>query len=411
MRVLVRLLVAAVVLAAPGAASAADCPDTVSAPAAVVIDARTSDVLCERRADDRRAIASTTKLMTALVVLEKAKLSDVVTATAYRGLAVESKLGLRAGERMTVADLLRGLLIVSANDAAATLAEHVSGSREAFVRDMNRRAAEFGLRGTRFANPIGLDAPGNHSTARELAKLTQKLREFRFFRQVVNTTQTTLKTGVRPRTISNRNLLVQRVKEVNGVKTGKTQGAGWVLVGSATRRKITLITVVLGAGSERARQDDTTRLLTYGYRRYRSTVAVRRGQVFRKVPIRFRPGAELHLMASRTVRPRILRGTGGFKRELLDVPAEVEGPIRRGQRMGTIEIFHRGERISRVPLVSSADVAAAGPARRAQEYLTRPRTLGLIGLVLLAGVIITGLRRRSGARAKARTDSRGVPAG
>jgi D-alanyl-D-alanine carboxypeptidase (penicillin-binding protein 5/6) len=409
MRLLVRLLVAAVVLAAPGAARAA-CP-AISAPSAIVMDARSGDVLCERRADERRAIASTTKLMTALLVLERAELSDVVPATAYRGLAVESRLGLRAGERMTVADLLRGLLIVSANDAADTLAQHVSGSRDAFVREMNRRAKELGLRGTRFANPIGLDAPGNHSTARELAKLTQTLRGFRFFREVVDTQQTTLKTGARPRTISNRNLLLGRARSFNGVKTGKTQGAGYVLVGSATRKKITLISVVLGTENENARLNDTAALLAYGFKRYRPATAVTRGQVLERVPIRFRPGAELHLMASRDVRRTVRVGSGNFKRVLLDVPKEVEGPIRRGQRMGTIEIFHRGERVSRVPLVASADVAAAGPARRAQEYFTRPATLGLFGVLLLAGVIITGLRRRNGARAKARTESRGVPAG
>jgi D-alanyl-D-alanine carboxypeptidase (penicillin-binding protein 5/6) len=402
------LLAVALLLVAPAAAQAA-CPQITGA-AAIVIDAKTGDVLCETNADDGRPIASTTKLMTALLVLERAKLSDVVTAEAYRGLAVESKLGLRAGEKMTVADLLRGLLIVSANDAAVTLAEHVSGSREAFVREMNRRAGELGLKGTRYANPIGLDAAGNYSTARELAELTRKLREFPFFRKVTDTQRTTLETGARPRTIVNRNQLIGRFGFVNGVKTGHTQGAGWVLVGSATRRRNTLISVVLGASGEGTRQSDTMRLLGYGFGRYRVATAVSRGDVFKQVPIRFRPGAELGLMASRTVRRSIRRGKGGFERKLLDVPEEVEGPIRKGQRLGTIEIFYGGERISRVPLVAAASVPEAGAARRAKEYFTRPTSLLLLGLALSASVMITWLRRRAGARGKARTDSRGVPA-
>lgn len=409
MRHALRLLVAAaLLLAAPGAAAAA-CPQ-ISAPAAIVVDAGTGEVLCERNADDARPIASTTKLMTALLVLERAELSDVVRAGRYRGSAVESRLGLREGERMSVADLLRGLLIVSANDAAVTLAEHVSGSRAAFVRDMNRRAAELGLDATSFANPIGLDEAGNHSTARDLARLTQKLREFRFFRQVSDTRTTTLKSGARPRTITNRNRLVLEVPYVNGVKTGRTQGAGWVLIGSATRRRVTLVSVVLGTGSENARQVDTMQLLKFGFGRYRLTTAVSRGQVMQRVPIRFRPGAELDLMASRTVRRSIRRGARGYRIRLLGVPDEVEGPIRRGQRFGTIEIFHAGRRISRVPLVAATDIAEASAARRAKDYFTRPMTLVLLGLALLAAVMITQLRRRAGTREKARRESRGVPA-
>ena len=403
------LLVAALLLLAPAAQAA--CPETVSAPAAIVMDARTGDVLCQKAADDGRPIASTTKLMTALVVLERAKLSDVVTARGYRGLAAESVLGIRAGERMTVADLLRGLLLVSANDAAVTLAEHVGGSREAFVRLMNRRAGELGLKGTHFANPIGLDAPGNYSTARELAELTRKLREFPFFRDVVDSRGATLKSGARVREIGNRNKLIAGNQYATGVKTGHTQGAGWVLIGSFQKRGVSLITVVLGTAGEQARLTDSAALFDYGWRRYRPATAVTRGQILERVPIKFRPGAELELVASRTVKRRILRGAGGFERKLLDVPAEVAGPIEKGQRFGTIEVFHRGRRISRVPLVAGTSVAEAGAARKAKEFFTRPTTVGLFGLALLVAVMISILlRRRAGGDGRTRTESRGMPA-
>ena len=398
------LLAAGLLLAAPAAADAA-CPDTVTADAAIVMDARTGDVLCTQSADDGRPIASTTKLMTALLVLERTELSDVVTARGYRGLAVESVIGLRAGEKMTVADLLRGLMLASANDAAVTLAEHVAGGRDAFVRQMNRRAGELGLSGTRFANPIGLDDPGNYSTAHDLARLTQKLREFPFFRDLVDSPGATLKSGARVRSIANRNLLVRRNPYATGVKTGHTQDAGWVLVGSWQKRGLSLITVVLGANSEEDRLVNSLALFTYGFERYRPATAVARGQILDRVPIRFRPGAELELVASRTVKRRVLRGGGGFERKLLDVPEEVEGPIREGQRFGTIEVFYRGKRIARVPLVAGDSVAEAGAARRAKEFFTRPSTVALLGVALLAAVMISLLMRR-----RAGTEGEGVPA-
>ena len=396
------VLVAALMLAAPAAAQAA-CPD-ISAPAAIVVDARTGDVLCKKRADEGRPIASTTKLMTALLVLERSELSDVVTSRGYRGLAVESVIGLRAGEKMTVADLLRALMLASANDAAVTLAQHVAGSTEAFVRLMNKRAGELGLRGTRFANPIGLDHPGNYSTARELATLTRKLREFAFFRDLVDSPGATLKSGARVRSIGNRNKLIEGNQYATGVKTGHTQDAGWVLVGSFSKRGLALITVVLGTPSEGDRLRDSVALFDYGFTRYRPATAVARGQILERVPIKFRPGAELELVASRTVKRRILPRTGGFERRLLDVPEEVEGPVEEGQRFGTIEVFYRGKRISRVPLVAGDSVAEAGAARRAKEFFTRPSTVALLGVALLAAVMISVLlRRRAGA------EGEGVP--
>jgi len=389
--------------------TAAVAAPQISAPSAIVQDAVSGEVLYERAADSRRPIASTTKLMTALLVLERSRLSDVVPAARYRALAVESKLGLRPGERMTVADLLRGLLIASANDAAVTLAQHVSRTPAAFVGEMNRRAAALGLRDTRFANPVGLDAPGNYSTARDLVKLTLALRAFPFFRRVVDTRSTTLESGARPRTIVNRNQLVREVDEVDGVKTGRTQGAGYVLVGSATRRRIRLISVVLGTPSEAARNVDSLKLLRFGFSKYRVSTAVARRQVLGRVPIRFRTGAELDLVASRTVRRSIRRGSR-LERRVMGAPQEVEGPIREGQRLGTIEIFLDGRRVSRVPLVAASSVAEAGTTRRAKEFLTRPSTLGLLAVAVLASFLTVSVARRARSRGTRRTESRGAPA-
>ena len=194
------MLVALLAAAPAHAAAERPCPAFVSAPSAIVIEASTGVVACSRNADERRSIASATKLMTALLTLEGAKLGDTFTAARYYPGPNESRIQLQPGERMSVRDLLRGLLVESANDAAVTLAEGVSGSRPAFVREMNARAAELKLANTRYANPIGLDERGNYSSARDLVALATLLRRDRFFRSTVDRPVVRLTSGNRERT-------------------------------------------------------------------------------------------------------------------------------------------------------------------------------------------------------------------
>jgi len=393
------------VLSAPAAAPAQVPPaPSVSAPSAIVIETHTGDVAFRRGADQRRAIASTTKLMTALLALEQGDLGRTYRAGRYRALPVESKINLRTGERMTVADLLRGLLLASANDAAVTLAERIGGSRSAFVRRMNERARELGLGNTRFANPIGLDAPGNFSTARDLARLTIRLRRFDFFRKTVNQPSVMLQSGDRPRTIANRNLLVRRVPFVSGVKTGHTAAAGWVLVGSASRRGVTVVSVVLGTPSEAARNADSLSLLRYGLARYRRARAVRRGQFLARPSIRFRPGATLEVVAARNAR-RVIRRGERFRLHVRDVPTEVEGPIRAGQRLGSVDVRLHGRRVATVALVADSDVAEAGIGDRTKDWFTRPGTLLLVVAAVAGTVGLVLLRRRSDGRAARRREA------
>src|SRR3954469_13635366 len=188
-RRLLRLLPAAltvlVLLAAPSVASAQQRPPLSGAKAAIVVDARDGTVLLAKDPRARRSIASTTKLMTALLTLERSRSSQVFPGTDYQPGAAESKINLGNGERMREGDLLEALLLESANDAAVALAQGVSGSREAFVKDMNARARELGLRGTSYANPIGLDDPDNYSTAADLAMLARRLLGNRRFARIV----------------------------------------------------------------------------------------------------------------------------------------------------------------------------------------------------------------------------------
>jgi serine-type D-Ala-D-Ala carboxypeptidase (penicillin-binding protein 5/6) len=386
------------------ATASAATPPSVSAPSALVVEASTANVAYSKASSRRREIASATKLMTALLTLERAEPSTVYRAVRYRALPAESKINLRAGERMTVADLLRGLLIESANDAAATLAERVSGSRPAFVKAMNVRAQQLGLKDTHYANPIGLDAPDNYSSARDLVRLTLRLRAFEFFRRTVAREQVTLRSGDRPRTLENRNGLV-RLPQVNGVKTGHTQQAGYVLVGSGRKRGITLISVVLGAPSVAARESDTRRLLAWSFNLYQRVRPIAPGEVLARAPIRYRRGAELDLIAGDSSRRFVVRKGEALRRCGLDAPTEVAGPIRRGKALGKVRICRGEKKIATLPLVASADVPAASAAVRTKDWFTRPLTLvlvvllGLGGSVLLARARRRGMNRRRGSRA------------
>ncbi len=391
---LAALALAAALGGAAPARAAADRPPQISAPSAIVLEASTGEVLYERTADKRRPIASTTKLMTALLTMERARLSDKATASSYVASPIESKLSLRPGERLSVADLLRGLMLESANDAAVTLAEHVSGSRAAFVRLMNRRARELGLENTHFQNPIGLDAPDNYSSAHDLARLAIVLRKHSFIRKVADRTSATLSTGYRPRTINNRNTLLNRDPHVNGLKTGHTNTAGYVLVGTRTRRQVTLVSVVLGAPSLAARDQDSLALLQWGEGRYERIHPVTLGTVIDNPEIKFRRGATVNLVTGGSV-SRVVRADAKITYNDVNVPDTVTGPVARGQKFGYREVFADGKRIAAVPIVAQSFVPGADLPQRTKDWFTRPFSL-LLAVGVLGGTVLVGRRMRRG---------------
>ena len=399
MRVRVARPVAALVLLlallAPAApAGAAERPPELSAPSAILIEASTGEVVFERAADKRRAIASTTKLMTALLTVERAKLSDKVPASAYVASPIESKLGLRPGERLSVADLLRGLMLESANDAAVTLGEHVSGSTPAFVRLMNRRAQELKLQNTHYENPIGLDAPGNYSSAHDLARLAVTLRRHSFIRKIAARTSATLTTGDRPRTIRNRNTLLSQDPYVTGLKTGHTTTAGYVHVGTRKRHRVTLVSVVLGTPSLAARDHDALALLTWGQDFYERIHPVTEGTIVGTPEIRFRRGATVPLVTQGSVTRTVHRGAKITYNDV-GVPDMVTGPVTREQKFGYREVFADGVRIAAVPIVAKSFVPAADLPQRTKDWFTRPLVLLLAGVVL-GGTVLVGRHLRRG---------------
>ena len=388
------LTAAAVVLAAaaPGSAHAQAGPPTVpTAESAILIDARDGTVMFAKRPDAQRSIASTTKLMTALLALESADPDDVFTAPAYSAAPAESRINLREGEEMTVADLLEALLLESANDAAAALAENISGSRDEFVEEMNERAEELELDNTSYANPIGLDEAGNHSTARDLATLTRGLLQDPVFARIVDMPAAELESGIRPRVIANRNDLVAEYPWVSGVKTGYTLNAGNVLVGSAEGRGgARVISVVLGEPTEAARDADTVELLRWGLDRFSRVRVLDSGRALARPDIEYRD--ETARLVPRRGVALTLRD-GQRVRRRVNAPEEVEGPLATGERVGSVTVLVDGRPIRRVALVTAAEVPGAGTLRVLLSELGVPLTL-LIALAILAAAVLLILRRR-----------------
>jgi D-alanyl-D-alanine carboxypeptidase (penicillin-binding protein 5/6) len=387
-------LLALAVLAAPTQARAGDrAPALPNAKAAIVIDGRNGEVMFAKRPQARREIASTTKLMTALLTLERTRPRQVVRAADYHPAAVESQIGLRPGERMRVADLFEALMLESANDAAETLAEGISGSRAAFVAAMNERARELGLDDTSYANPIGLDDPRNYSTARDLAKLTFDLMQRPRFARVVDTPVAQLRSGARPRTVENRNALIGAYPFVNGVKTGHTTQAGYVLIGSA-RSAIggRVITVVMGEPSEEGRDRDTVALLRWGLGRFHRVRVLDRHRPLARADVEYfdRTAA---LVPQRGVVLTLRDGERVNRR--VDAPEQLAGPLRAGARVGSVTVSVDGKRVRRDALVTAAGVPDAGTVRVITSVVGVPLTvLAVLAILIAAGLAILRLRVR-----------------
>ena len=394
--VLFLALLASVV--APAGARAAAPP--TRGDAAILVQPDTGDVVVARDADRRRPVASTTKLMTALLTLERANLDDVVAAAPYHPGPAESIAGLRAGERLTVRDLLRALLLESANDAAVTLAVHVGGSQAAFVREMNARARQLGLKETHYANPIGLDEKGNYSSAHDLAALAGRLLNNPFFARTVDRPRATLTSGAHVRRILNRNLLVRDVPFVDGVKTGHTSQAGYVLVGAGERDGVRALSVVLGEPSEAARDTDSLALLRYAMRRYRRATAAKHGQVLASPKLKYRDG-DVPLTSARTLRAVVRRGER-LRVRLDGAPSEIDGPLDAGARVGTVVVLRRGREVARAPLVTTRPVARASLTDRVTSFFGHGLTLLLVAVLVLSTLQLVWMRRRATRRRKAR---------
>lgn len=241
---------------------------TLNSRIAVAYDRKSGEVIWGKDENKRTAMASTTKIMTAIVTLENCDLTQTVTISKKSAGTGGSRLGLKVDDKITMNDLLYGLMLKSGNDAAVAIAETVGGNVEGFAELMNEKAKELKLENTHYVTPHGLDDPEHYTTAVELAKLADYALQNETFAKIVNTKNYTVTINGYPKSISNTNELLGYLEGVNGVKTGFTNNAGRCLVTSVNRNGFEIITVILQADTKKFRTADSIKLIEYIYKNY-----------------------------------------------------------------------------------------------------------------------------------------------
>jgi D-alanyl-D-alanine carboxypeptidase len=325
----------------------------------------TAEVLLAESARARVPIASITKLMTVLVALEHAKLDDLVTVPFLSTGEGESTIDLRAGERVTVRDLIAACLVQSANDAAYALALHVGeGSEERFVALMNAKARALRLTDTHFVRPDGLDVEGHVSSARDVTKLARVAMRKPAIRGLVGL-ETATAAG---RTLHTWNDLLGDFPGLIGVKTGHTTAAGWSQVAAARARGVTIYATVLGSPSRTERNTDLAELLAWGLSRYRMVELVQPRRVYATAEAPF-GRADVPLVA-RGRAPRVVRVNRPLVEQVV-APAVVSLPVRAGQRLGEVRVYAGRKLLAVRPLVAAGSRSRPGFGGRLRWYATR----------------------------------------
>ena len=351
-------LALAAVLALPGV-SAQGAQVAVTAPAAVLMEASTGQVLFEKGAHDRRACASITKVMTLLLTFEaleagELSLDQELTASAHAASMGGSDIWLEEGEQMTVDDLLKATVIMSANDAAVVLAEAVSGSEEAFVARMNERAGELGMEDTVFKNCNGLDEEGHLTSAYDVAVMSRALLAHEKIRDYSLTWMDSVRNGETQ--LVNTNKLIRSYQGITGLKTGTTSQAGSCIAATAERDGMELIAVVLGADSTDHRFQDAAALLDYGFAGWE--VARPQPPQLGEVPVA--GGMEKAVPAQVGDLPSLLveKGQGEQVEEEVTWQPDLTAPIAQGQTIGRITYRLAGETLGEAAITAGAEVEA-----------------------------------------------------
>ena len=322
----------------------------ISAECAILIDAQTGRVLYEKQAEEKSLIASTTKIMTALVICEQTNVLDRVKIP-KEAVGIEgSSMYLKEGEVLTVQELLYGLMLQSGNDAAVALAIYCGGTVEGFTELMNDKAHRLGMTQSHFANPNGLDSPGNYSTARDMAILTAYAMQNPIFAQTVSTKTIT----IGERCLRNHNKLLWQLEGANGVKTGYTKAAGRILISSVTRMGRQLIAVTFNAPDDW--QDHKT-LIEDGFSRFTVQQLVRQGQTLGQLELAGGQETSVDLIAAEDFSYSLAQG----ERVTISLPEAgfAYAPVAEGQEAGFAHILVDGTAVTKVPLVYGATIERA----------------------------------------------------
>lgn len=331
----------------------------------IVYDRISKSMIIGKNEDVKSAMASTTKIMTSIVILEKADLNEKVTVSAKAGGTGGSRLGLKRGDKASVRDLLYGLMLRSGNDAAVALAEHVGGSVKGFAELMNEKAIELGLTNTHFVTPHGLDDANHYTTALELAKLTDYAMDNETFAKIVGTKSTTIYINNQSRQINNTNELLGVLNGVVGVKTGFTNNAGRCLVTETKRNNMDIITIVLGADTKKDRTKDSVNLIEYTFSKYKMY------NLEEQIIEEFNKWKNINekrilIIKGKTSNPKLALGAiekatipicDNDKIEYsINALTEVEAPVEQWNVMGTLTVKLNGEILENIDIVNVNEV-------------------------------------------------------
>ena len=331
----------------------------------IVYDRISKSMIIGKNEDIKSAMASTTKIMTTIVILEKADLNEKVTVSAKAGGTGGSRLGLKRGDKASVRDLLYGLMLRSGNDAAVALAEHVGGSVKEFAELMNEKAIELGLTNTHFVTPHGLDDANHYTTALELAKLTDYAMDNETFAKIVGTKSTTIYINNQSRQINNTNELLGVLNGVVGVKTGFTNNAGRCLVTETKRNNMDIITIVLGADTKKDRTKDSVNLIEYTFSKYKmynlEEQIIKEFNKWKNINEK-----RILIIKGKTSNPKLALGAiekatipicDDDKIEYsINALTEVEAPVEQWNVMGTLTVKLNGEILENIDIVNINEV-------------------------------------------------------
>ena len=346
-------------------------PPSLAASSYILIDANSGKVLVEKDADRVLPPASLTKMMTSYVVTEELAYGNIqeeetvrISVKAWK--AEGSRMFIQEGKNVSIKDLLKGVIIQSGNDASIALAEHISGSEDAFADVMNQYAAQLGMVNTHYNNATGLPSNGHHSSARDLSKLAKHIiydhaEYYPLYKEKAFTYNNIEQ--------NNRNRLLFQDPSVDGLKTGHTEEAGYCLVASAQKKGMRLISVVMGTRSDSARASESQKLLTYGFRYFESHELYGQQETLQTAPVWLGETEELALGVKDGAVITIPRGQKGNLSIEYSVDEVVKAPISKGVEYGQIKVSLDGEILIEKPLVALHDIKEAGFFARLWDYI------------------------------------------
>ncbi|HEY8420890.1 MAG TPA: D-alanyl-D-alanine carboxypeptidase family protein [Thermoclostridium sp.] len=338
-------------------------PFEIKANSALLMAANTGEIIFEMNSNEKRPIASITKIMTMLLVMEaiaenKISLNDVVVASENAAGMGGSQVYLAVGEEFTVHDLLKAVAVHSANDASVALAEHVAGSESVFVSMMNEKAKELGMTNTNFLDCSGLTDEGHYSTAHDIAIMARELiTKYPLIMEYTTIKHDTFRNGTFD--LDNTNHLIGKYRGMTGLKTGFTNAAGFCLAATASRDGLDLISVILGAESMSLRFSETAKMLDYGFSNYEIMRIERKGAIAGNVKVRKGLGLSVPVAYEDNKSVLLKRGQRDKVKEEIRLPEHVNAPVSAGDKAGEVVLILDNKEILRIPLLATENIEKA----------------------------------------------------